>query len=96
MIKLNPNLKPLENESEEHFMLKQVAMAILYLKMGCQAVGTEVDGMHESESERYIQFARFLSGGPIQLSNRRPYRYITDAAGVGSKWFYPNWKSEVS
>lgn len=65
-MKLNPTLKPPKNESQEHFLLKQVAAAWLKIERGCQVVGTEI--------ARLSGLANGSSVGKV--------RTLADAAGV--------------
>ena len=72
MLEINPNLHPSNSESEEHFLLKQVARAILKTRFHCNIIATEV----HTGNHAYPELKNDYSG--YQWSRRK----VTDAIGV--------------
>lgn len=53
MLKINPKIKKPGNETEEHFLLKNVAVSLLKHRFGCQYVGSELEiGTYYNEQLR--------------------------------------------
>ena len=75
MLRINPNLKPPQNETELHFLLKNIAVSYLKSHFGCQFANKEIDiGAFYNKKFRH-EFPDFPWG-----------KRIADAVGIQRKF----------
>lgn len=76
MLQLNPDIKPPQNESEIHFLLKQVANSMLKIRYSCQYVANEIE-IGKLDYQNKNKYPEFNWG-----------KKITDTVGIKKEYNY--------